>query len=197
MTDHTPEADTDLIRRILNAAASHQVAAAITLPDTADLTLQSLVHLHAPRLIDALAAVRQLAAEAAGPIDPAVLQATLARTLTAQYTPGGPALRFSAALADPGLWAALLSDDCPRCGGCGVIQAEAWRAWWEEDDKLREAWKAANPGGDWHGSAEGTNHDFETPDGDEEVQCPQCRGAGAVPTAVGNVLLRLARQHLR
>lgn len=189
MTDH------DLIRQALNAAYAHQIGAAIRLSSEADLELQSLVHLHVPRLIDALHAVRQMAAEATGPIDPGRLQDVMAAALTTRYTPGGPALNLPAALADPGMWATLLADQCPRCKGDGVIEDEAWRQWHDEEKTMREAWEAGHPGQSWFDSAEYEAH--EAPDGPEEFECPQCNGHGSAPTATGEALLRFIRAHLQ
>jgi hypothetical protein len=103
-----------------------------------------------------------------------------------------------AVLADPAAWAAILMTGCPRCGGDGVIQEPQWAAWWADEMGLREAWKLAHPGGDWHSSPEHAEHETVMPETDaEQIDCPQCRGAAHLPTPAGQALMRFVRAHLR
>lgn len=88
-----------------------------------------------------------------------------------------------------------LTDPCP-VGDCddGTVYNPAWRAWWQRHNAAREAWLAAHPGEDWYASETYKALDDDAPEGDEEYNCPSCRGTSRVPNAAGHAVLQLVAQ---
>ena len=93
-------------------------------------------------------------------------------------------------------WAALpvLDKECSRCQGNGVVTTPEWLAWRARELEAEGTWRAANPGGSWYASTECDKIADQQPE-DAEMECPDCSGRGAIPTAAGKHLLTFLRRH--
>lgn len=81
----------------------------------------------------------------------------------------------------------LLEDGCNKCDAVGTRYSPAWADWYRQVEVLVEA------GADREAAMES----IPEPEGPEEYDCPECKGAGTVPTDLGQALLRFLQRHHR
>jgi hypothetical protein len=91
----------------------------------------------------------------------------------------------------------MLDARCSVCAGTGMVYSEEWRAWNEQHDA--SAPKRANFAeyDEWDACMREWERNHPMPDGNEEVHCGECDGAGAIPTAAGSVILALVDRYRR
>ncbi len=95
----------------------------------------------------------------------------------------------------------LLDNPCESCGGNGVIYDADWQLYQQRWREARDAYVRAYGGATtaltaWYDTDEAAALSRQAPTHPEERDCPECRGAGRVPTDLGRQLLAFVRHHL-